>query len=99
MKPPPNDMSDLERRYGPLIKAEIERMTEPERETDDRAHLGHLSRRATALTADNERLRELLRWALPYVPEPLPSAEGGEFAENYHDAVRLAGADTGGHDG
>lgn len=52
-------------------------------------------RRASALEAEVKRLRELLRWALPYVPEPLPSMEGGEFAESYHEAVRRAGVDGG----
>src|SRR4051794_34557892 len=26
---------------------------------------------------------DLLRWALPYLPEPLPSMEGGEYAKRY----------------
>lgn len=51
---------------------------------------------ATLLDAANkrqretERLRVLLAWALPYVPEPTPSQEGGLFGQRYRAATALA---------
>lgn len=40
---------------------------------------------------------DLLRWALPYLPAPLPSMEGGAYAENYDRAMTLsANTPTGG---
>lgn len=48
------------------------------------------------LLHENERLRELLAWALPYVPEPLPSMTGGEFATRYGEAVVAAAQRTAG---
>lgn len=34
---------------------------------------------------------DLLRWALAYCPEVLPSMEGGEYANRYREAERLTG--------
>jgi hypothetical protein len=36
-----------------------------------------------------KRMRELLTYFLSYAPGPLPSMEGGEYAENYHEAEAL----------
>lgn len=46
---------------------------------------------------DHQGAVDLLRWALPYLPEPLPSMEGGAYAENYNRAMTLsANTPTGG---
>lgn len=79
----------------PTLAATLRYIADCKAITLDEGHITRLRAAAALLEAANqrqwetERLRVLLAWAMAYVPEPLPSHEGGLFARRYQDAAVL----------